>query len=390
MPREHPSQRTLASARRLVVKIGSALIVDQASGTVREPWLETLAEDIGRLRGRGQDVVLVSSGAVAIGRHALDLHQKTLPKKERQAAAAVGQMHLARAFRESFARHRLSVAQVLLTLHDTTERQRMLNVRATLTNLLTFQAIPVLNENDVVARSAACFGDNDRLAARVAHLIGCDTLVLLSNVDGLYSGDPYKSSAVKLIREVQEVTPEIERMAGGARSGYSSGGMVTKLAAARMALASGVNMAIADGRDVHPLSAFDKGKPCTWFQPSIEARIARKTRIAATLKPAGVLVVNAAAAMNLLSGEDLCATGVISYCGDFGRGDAVVVRDVHGNEFARGLSIHSSTELGYITRQPGKEPESPWAFSASSQIIHRDDLALAERGSEMDPRSGTA
>lgn len=373
----HPIPRTLASARRIVVKIGSALIVDQASGTIRESWLAMLAEDIARLRDRGQDVVLVSSGAVAIGRHALHLHQKTLLKGDRQAAAAVGQMQLATALRNTFARHRLGAAQVLLTQDDTTERQRMLNVRGTLLKLLTFQTIPILNENDVVARTAGSFGDNDRLAARVARLIGSDTLVLLSNVAGLYSADPYVSSGAILIRNVKEVTPEIERMAGNAQYGYGSGGMATKLAAARTALASGFAMAIADGRDAHPLSAIDAGRPCTWFHPSTEALIARKMWITGTLKPAGVLIANEAAAMQLRSGESLCGAGVISFNGDFGRGDAVVIRDVHGNECARGLSIHSNTELR-ITREGALESGYHYGCRERNQIVHKDDLSLTE------------
>ncbi|WP_164935264.1 glutamate 5-kinase [Bradyrhizobium zhanjiangense] len=272
-----PTPRRLASARRITVKIGSALILDQAGGAIREEWLDSLADDIARLRGRGQDVAVVSSGAVAIGRHALDLHQNTLSKTDRQAAAAVGQVQLARAYTETFARHRLTVAQILLTPDDTTERHRLANVSATLINLLNFQTIPVVNENDAITSCGASFGDNDRLAARTAQLIGSDILVLLSNVAGLYSADPYESSSTVLIREVHNVTPEIEQMAGGARPGYSAGGMISKLVAARMALASGCTMIIADGRDTHPLSAIDAGKPCTWFHPSPAAPIARKT-----------------------------------------------------------------------------------------------------------------
>nr|WP_249817753.1 glutamate 5-kinase [Bradyrhizobium sp. 145] len=368
-------QRTLASARRIVVKIGSALIVDEANGTIRESWLDKIAEDVARVCARGQDVILVSSGAVAVGRHALNLQQETLSKGDRQAAAALGQMYLAKALSESFSRYRLPAAQVLLTLNDTTQRQRILNARAVLIKLLTFQTIPVLNENDAVASSIERFGDNDRLAARVARLAECDTLILLSNVAGLYSGDPFETSSANLIKEVHEVTPEIEGMAGGARSDHSSGGMVTKLAAARMALGAGINMVIADGRDMHPLSAIDEGKPCTWFLASAEARGARKRRIGATLKPTGVLVIDDAAVITLRSGEGLYPAGVISHHGEFGRGDSVVLQDIDGNECARGLVIHSATELRLLTQQPWLLCRSP------CQIVHRDDLALVERPS---------
>ncbi|MBB4365270.1 glutamate 5-kinase [Bradyrhizobium sp. CIR18] len=372
-----PTSRTMAGARRIIVKVGSALIVDPTTGVTREPWLELLAEDVARLRSRGQDVAVVSSGAVAIGRHRLDLHQTMLPTRDRQAAAAVGQMHLTRMYREAFARYRLTTAQVLLTLNDTTERQRLLNVRACLIKLLTFQAIPVLNENDAIATRAGSFGDNDRLAARAARLIGSDTLVLLSNVAGLYSADPNVSSSGTLIREVHDVTPEIERMAGGARFGYSSGGMTAKLVAARMALASGCTVIIADGRGAHPLAAIDAGKPCTWFLPSIGALIARKTWIASALRPEGVVVVADATAIQLRLGQGLHIDGVTSFDGDFGRGDAIIVRDVHGNEVARGLSIYSNRELRWMTRRSRREAVASLTCCKLGQVIDGDDLALA-------------
>lgn len=374
----HPTRRTLASARRIVVKIGSALIVDETSGTIKESWLETLAEDIARLRGRGQDVTVVSSGAVAIGRHVLDLRQKTLSRADRQAAAAVGQIHLARAYWETFARHGLTAAQILITLDDTTERQRLLNFRATLVKLLTFQTVPVLNENDAVAGSLPSYGENDRLAARTARLIGSDTLVLLSNVAGLYTADPNESSSAMLITEVHDVTPEIQQMAGGARSSYSSGGMMSKLAAARFALAFGCTVIIADGRDARPLSAIEADEPCTWFHPSAAARSARRTWIAGILKPVGFLVADSSAAMQLRLGRDLCLEGVISLGGNFARGDAIVIRNIEGDEVARGLSIHSSTELRCLTRRSRPEAVSALAYSRLNQVVHRDDLALTE------------
>ncbi|MCK1412417.1 glutamate 5-kinase [Bradyrhizobium sp. CW4] len=373
-----PAPRTLASARRIVVKIGSALIVDQSNGTIREAWLNTLAHDIARLRGRGQDVAVVSSGAVAIGRHALNLHQNPLSKTDRQAAAAVGQIQLSRAYSEIFARHRLRVAQVLLTPDDTTERQHLTDVRATLIKLLSFQTIPVINENDAIARGALSFGDNDRLAARAAQLAGSDMLVLLSNVAGLYSADPYEASGAFLIREVRDVSQEIERMAGAARAGYSSGGMVSKLAAARMALASGCTMIIADGRDAHPLSAIDDGKPCTSFHPSPEARFARKRRIAGTLRSAGTLLVDNAAVIQLRLGESLYVPELKSFDGDFARGDAIVIKEVDGNEVARGLSMYSSAELGCVVRRFELEAGDPWLCGQLKPIVHSDDLALTE------------
>ncbi|UVO35708.1 glutamate 5-kinase [Bradyrhizobium arachidis] len=350
--------------------------MDPLSGSTREPWLETLAEDVARLRARRQDLTLVSSGAVAIGRHALTLHQTTLPRTDRQAAAALGQMHLAAMYRKAFARHRLKTAQLLLGLDDTTERRRLLSVRASMLRLLSLQTIPVVNENDAVARSAASFGDNDRLAARVARIIGGDTLVLLSDVDGLYSADPKLSSSSILIREVHDITPEIERMAGGRSSSYSSGGMITKLMAARMALATGCAVIIADGRDAHPLSAIDAGRACTWFHPSAAARSARKAWIAGTLRPAGVVGIDDSTAMQLRLGESLYLAGVRSFDGQFARGDAVIVRDNSGSEIARGLTIYSSNELRGISARSGLEDGIPVACSNIDQLVHSDDLAL--------------
>lgn len=368
-----PRHPTLASARRIIVKIGSALIVEQGSGTIREAWLDSLADDLARLSERGQDVAVVSSGAVAIGRYALNLHEKALSATDRQAAAAVGQAELARAYRERFAQHGLTVAQILLTPDDTTQKRRLTTLRATLLKLLNLQTIPVLNENDAIAGSAVSFGDNDRLAARAAQLVGGDTLVLLSNVAGLYSEDPHESASAALIRDVYEVTPQIEHMAGGTMSGYSCGGMKSKLVAARMALASGCKMIIADGRDAKPLSAIDAGKPCTWFHPSAEASIARKKWIASALRPAGALLIGNRTVMQLRLGESLWVAQVASFNGNFARGDAVVIRDLNGSEVARGVSIYSSAELRRVARQP--QPSS--LGCELRPVVHRDDLVLA-------------
>lgn len=371
-------QPRLASARRIIVKIGSALMLEHGSGSVREAWLDTLADDIVRLRGRGQDVAVVSSGAIAIGRYALNLHEKALSAAERHAAAAVGQAELAKAYRERFAGYGLTVAQILLTPDDTTQKLRLASVRATLVKLLNLQTVPVINENDAIAARAVNFGDNDRLAARIAQFVGADTLVLLSNVAGLYSADPYLSDSVTLIREVHEVTPQIELMAGGTRPGYSCGGMTSKLVAARMALAAGCKMIIADGRDAFPLSAIDAGKPCTCFHPSAEARVTRKKWIAGALRPTGALIVGKGTVTQLRSGESLSLQQVASFNGDFARGDAVVIRDVDGNEVARGVSIYSSAELRGAKRLPQSDIVPSLPGCELKPVIHRDDLALAE------------
>src|SRR5947207_5180812 len=257
---------TLAGARRLIVKIGSALLVAE-SGEIRRQWLAALADDVARCRSRGQEVILVSSGAIAVGRRHLGLTGPALKLEEKQAAAATGQIRLAHAYQAALARHGITVAQILLTPDDTEERRRHLNARATLNQLLALGAVPVINENDTVATAEIRFGDNDRLAARVAQMMSADTLVLLSDIDGLYTADPRRDPEARLVAEITEITPAIEAMAGEAPPGYSSGGMVTKLAAGRLAIAAGCRMAIADGRRMNPLAALAEGAPCSWFLP---------------------------------------------------------------------------------------------------------------------------
>jgi glutamate 5-kinase len=331
----------LAGARRLIVKIGSALLVE-ASGEIRRAWLAALAADIARCRGRGQEVVVVTSGAIAVGRRLLGLEGAALRLEEKQAAAATGQIRLAHAWQEALAKHGITVAQLLLTPEDTEERRRHLNARATLTQLLALGAVPIINENDTVATAEIRFGDNDRLAARVAQMASADTLVLLSDIDGLYTADPRKDPAARLVPEVHELSPEIEAMAGEAPPGYSSGGMVTKIAAARIAMAAGCRMVIALGKPLAPLARIEEGAPATWFLPAAEPRTARKRWIAATLAPAGSLVVDDGAAAALGRGKSLLPAGVVAVEGSFERGDCVAVRRRDGSELARGLSAYAA------------------------------------------------
>jgi len=367
---------TLASSRRLVVKVGSALLVDEASGNIRRSWLETLIDDVARCRARGQEVLIVSSGAVAVGRRHLGLAGRILRLEEKQAAAATGQIRLAHAYQEGLARHDLTVAQILLTPEDTEERRRHLNARATLNQLLSLGAVPVINENDTVATAELRFGDNDRLAARVAQMVSADTLILFSDIDGLYTADPRKDKEARHIPIVRELTPEIEGMAGEAPPGYSSGGMVTKLAAARIALGAGCRMAIARGSVMHPLKALEDGGLVTWFLPSAEPRTARKRWIAGTLNPMGVLTVDEGAAAALRRGKSLLPAGVIAIEGEFGNGDAVIVRDRNGTEAARGLSAYSSGEARRILGHKSGEIEALLGYRGREEIIHRDDLVV--------------
>ena len=368
----------LLSAKRLVVKIGSALLVDEESGAIRRDWLDALGDDVAECRRRGQEVLIVTSGAIAVGRRHLGLDSGKLRLEEKQAAAATGQIQLAHAYQETLARHRITVAQILLTLDDTEERRRHLNARSTIAALLRLDTVPVINENDTVATSEIRFGDNDRLAARVAAMISADALILLSDIDGLYSADPRRDAEARFIPEIREISSEIESMAGEAPPGYSSGGMVTKLAAARIAVGAGCRMAIANGRRLNPLKAIAEGAPCSWFLPAANPLTARKRWIAGSLKPVGALTVDAGALKALMGGRSLLPAGVASVEGEFERGDAVRVLSPDGREVARGLSAYSAVDARRIMRHKSGEIEALLGYRGRDEMIHRDDLVLTQ------------
>lgn len=366
----------LARAKRVVIKIGSALLVEQSSGRVSRAWLETLATDVAAMRARGQEVVIVSSGAIALGRRQLGLAPGKLKLEESQAAAAVGQIRLAHAWKEVLEQHDCAVAQVLLTLGDTEERRRYLNARSTLNTLLRLGAIPVINENDTVATAEIRYGDNDRLAARVAQMASADCLVLLSDVDGLYTADPTHDPQARFIAEVTGVTAEIEAMAGGSASDVGSGGMATKVLAGKIALAAGCNMCVTIGREPHPLRRIEAGGRCTWFVAKASPKTVRKQWIAGMLQPAGTLHVDEGAAKALRAGKSLLPAGVTRVDGKFERGDAVLVRDAAGVELARGLSAYSSDDARRARGRRSQELEAILGYRGRDELIHRDDLVL--------------
>jgi glutamate 5-kinase len=370
----------LRSAKRLVVKIGSALLVDEDSGDLRRDWLDALADDVAAFHKRGQQILLVSSGAIAVGRRRLGLTRKdrALRLEEKQAAAAAGQIRLAHAYEQALARHGITVAQILVTPDDTEERRRHLNARNTLMQLLSFGAIPVINENDTVGTAEIRFGDNDRLAARVAAMVSADALVLLSDIDGLYERDPRTDAAARRLPEVAAITPEIEAMAGAAPVGYSSGGMVTKLQAAKIATASGCRMAIADGRALHALKSLEDGAACTWFLATATPMTARKTWIAGALNPVGSISVDAGAERALREGRSLLPVGVRSVAGRFERGDAVAIVTADGQEIGKGLSAYSSEDAARIAGHNSREIEAILGYRGRGEIIHRDDLVLTK------------
>ncbi|WP_425090397.1 glutamate 5-kinase [Tropicimonas sp. S265A] len=365
----------LSDARCLVVKIGSALLVDRATGDLRRDWLLGLARDIADLRARGTEVILVSSGSIALGRQVLDLGMETLPLERAQAAAAVGQIRLARAYEEVLAPHGLKTAQVLLTLEDSADRRRYLNTRATLATLLSLGVTPIVNENDTIATDEIRYGDNDRLAAQVAAMAGADQLVLLSDVDGFYSANPATDPAARRYDVIEDITPEIEAMAGDAGSGLSKGGMKTKLMAARTATDAGCAMAITDGFVDRPLKALESGAPATWFLAKTDPKAARKNWIAA-MKPRGEITVDAGAARALGQGNSLLPAGITAVAGRFGRGEPVAILDPSGAALGLGLTRYTSAEAQAIKGHRSGDIEAILGYPGRAVLIHRDDMVL--------------
>ena len=366
----------LGQARRLVIKIGSALVVDAEEARPRAEWLDGVAADIAALRARGVEVIVVSSGAIALARHTLGLKRRTLRLEEKQAAAAVGQIRLAQAWSAALSAHGLVAAQLLLTPDDTEDRRRYLNARATLSTLLGLGCVPVINENDTIATAEIRFGDNDRLAARVAEMIQADQLLLLSDIDGLYTADPRQNPGATHVPVIAALTPQIEAMGGAPPPGYSSGGMRTKLLAAGIATRAGCAMAIGLGAIPHPLRALQDGARCTWFLAEPGGRSARKRWIAAGLPPAGSLTIDPGAAKALTGGGSLLPAGVRRIDGQFERGDLVRVLSETGETLARGLVAYGSSDATKIAGRRSDAIEALLGWRGRDEMIHRDDLVL--------------
>ena len=367
----------LSAYRRVVVKIGSALLAHD-DGRLRADWIDGLAQDVAVLRAAGVDVMIVSSGAIAVGRRLLGLarglRNQVLRLDESQAAAATGQVQLAHAWQEALARHGVKVAQILLTTDDTEDRRRHLNARNTISTLLRLGVVPVINENDTVATEEIRFGDNDRLAARVAQMMEAETCVLLSDIDGLYTADPSRDAAAAHIARVEAITPEIEAMAGETAGQDGSGGMITKIEAARIAIRAGCRMAIMNGHEPRPLQRMRDGARATWFLPQGEPQTARKRWIAGALNPVGKLRVDAGAARALGNGKSLLPAGVTAVEGTFRRGDPVVVLGPDGGEIARGIVAYGSDDARRIAGRRSDEIEALIGYRGREELIHRDDL----------------
>ena len=372
----HQIRSEWSGARRIVVKVGSALLVDRSTGKLKSDWLESLAGDVARLSALGKQIILVSSGSIALGRQLIALPKGPLALEQSQAAAAVGQISLAHAYQELFRARGLTAAQILLTLGDTEERRRYLNARQTIETLLAYNAIPVVNENDTVATSEIRYGDNDRLSARVASMVSADVLVLLSDIDGLYTAPPGTSPDARRLDEVRAITPEIEAMAGDAGTELSKGGMKTKVEAARIALSAGTHMVIASGKVMGPLAQLEANAPCTWFIAPSDPVAARKRWISGQLEPKGTVVVDAGAELALAQGRSLLSAGVARLEGQFDRGDAVVIRATDGRELGRGLIAYPRSEADRIIGKHSREIVSLLGHEGRSELIHRDDMAL--------------
>jgi len=375
MSRKAPA---VADFRRIVVKVGSSLIIDAEVGCVREAWLAALSDDIAHLHRDKRDVLVVSSGAIALGRAVLRLPPGPLKLDDSQAAAAVGQIALARTWSAELGRHGITTGQVLVTLQDTEERRRYLNARSTIERLLEWHAVPVINENDTVATNEIRYGDNDRLAARVATMASADLLVLLSDIDGLYDAPPGTSTQAKLVPLVERITPQIAAMAGAAGSELSRGGMQTKIEAAKIATAAGTHMVIASGRIAHPLQAIADGARCTWFVTPANPVTARKKWIAGSLEPKGALIIDKGAVAALRRGKSLLPAGVVRVDGSFARGDAVVIRGPDGAEVARGLVAYDVEDAERIKGRSSADILAILGFGGRTEMVHRDHLVVGQ------------
>lgn len=365
----------LSAAKRLVVKIGSALLVDRDTGLLREAWLESLAADVARIRARGTDVVLVSSGSIALGRGVLGLGQGVLALEHAQAAAAVGQVGLAAAYERVLGGHGIKIAQVLVTLEDSADRRRYLNQRATLETLLGFGVVPIVNENDTIATDEIRYGDNDRLAAQVAVTVGADQVVLLSDVDGFYTANPAQDATARRFDVVDQITPELEAMAGDAGSGLSKGGMKTKVLAAKTATAAGCALCITLGTPDNPLTRLENGANATWFTAPGDPQVARKRWIGA-MKPKGTLVLDAGAVAAMRQGKSLLPAGVTRVTGRFGRGDPVAIVGPGGEVLAIGLTRYTSDEAQAIKGHRSHDIEALLGYPGRAALVHRDDMAI--------------
>jgi glutamate 5-kinase len=366
----------IQQAKRIVIKIGSSLLTDESTGALKKQWLSTLIENISDLCNQDKEVIIVTSGSIAIGRKLLKVTNQKLKLEEKQAAAACGQIELLSNYKEIFAKKDIEIAQILLTIEDSEDRRRYLNARNTLETLIRNKVIPIINENDTVATTEIRFGDNDRLAARVAQMVNADLLIIFSDIDGLYTANPNIDSNAKLIEKVENITSVIENMAGDSTSKVGTGGMITKIAAAKIATSSGCHMVIAKGKIDHPIRVLEKNNRFTWFVAGSTPIKARKNWIAHSLNISGNVVINACAIEALKEGNSLLPVGVVKVSGNFNRGDKLRIVDEDGKEIGVGISAYSFSDAEKIIGKKTLEIANILGFYGREELIHRDDLVV--------------
>ena len=359
----------LNNAKIIILKIGSSNLVD-SKGKLKEKWLQSLAKDIKKLKKKGKEFVIVSSGAIALGKNYLKIKQKNIKIEMSQALASIGQIHLTNIYRKIFEKNKIKIGQILISLDDTEQRRRAINAKRTFENLFKLGAVPIVNENDTTATSEIKYGDNDRLAARVAQIISANILVIFSDVDGLYSSSENK----KVIKEVSNVDEKIYSFVKNKKNYYGSGGMKTKLEAAKICMNAGCYMAIANGKHINPLSKLLKENICTWFLPKVSTLDARKKWIISSIGSNGKIYIDNGALRALRNGKSLLSAGITKVEGTFSKGDNILIVDNDGKESARGLTSFSSEEINKIKGLKSDQIEKILGYSSKSEIIHRDDM----------------
>jgi glutamate 5-kinase len=363
----------LKESKIIVIKIGSSLLIDD-NKKIRKKWLSEFAKDIQELIKQNKKVIIVSSGAIAMGCKKLNLNKKNLKLDKSQAVASIGQIELMNLFSKTFVKSKVNISQILLTLEDTEQRRRALNAKRTFDNLFQLGFVPIINENDSIATSEIKYGDNDRLASRVAQISGADALILLSDVDGLYTQNPKIYKNAKLLKEIKNIDKNIEKIATKSISQHGTGGMKTKIDAAKICQLSGCQMAIANGLLIRPIKKIIDKNNCTWFLPKISKLDARKKWIISSISPRGKLIIDDGAKQALSNGKSLLAAGIKKVSGKFKKGDHIKVLDKENYECARGLSSFSSDEILKIMGHHSREIEKLLGYVAKSEVIHKDDM----------------
>jgi len=359
--------------KKIVIKIGSSILIDE-KGRPKKKWLQKFGEDIKDLLKKKKQIVIVSSGAIAMGCEYLKIEKNVLKVDKSQAVASIGQIELMNFYKKTFDKKKIKISQILLTLDDTERRRRSINARRTIDNLLTMGIVPIVNENDTTATTEIKYGDNDRLAARVSQIISADCLILLSDVDGLYNDNPKKNKETKLIKTVKEIDKNIIKYATRAENLYGSGGMKTKIDAAKICQLSGCYMAIANGNYENPIKKILESEKCTWFLPRISKLDARKQWIIGSVAPKGEVIIDLGAIKAINNGKSLLPAGVKKINGSFEKGDHILVKDQNNNECARGLTSFSSIEIEKIKGSHSSKIKNILGYSSREEVIHKDDL----------------